>query len=146
MNINKRTPVYSISAAAKLIGVSVHTMRMYEKEGLIIPYKEEGHNRLYSQNDIDRLLCIRRSIKEKKFSIAAIKTIYSFIPCWNIINCPESDRDKCEAYSGTVQPCWMYSHEQSYCKNLECKNCEVYNRFTNCDQIKDEINNQLRRV
>ncbi len=32
-------PKYKISEAAKILGISVHTMRMYEREGLIIPLK-----------------------------------------------------------------------------------------------------------
>ena len=38
-------PVYTIGVAAAKLGVSVHTLRLYETEGLIITYKtstEEG--------------------------------------------------------------------------------------------------------
>lgn len=145
-NVDASTPLYTISSAAKLIGVSVHTLRMYEKEGLIIPHKETGHNRLYSQVDIDRLLCVRKAIKEKKYSIPAIKTMFSFIPCWKIVNCPIEDLERCEAYAKTTQPCWMYNHKKSFCKDKNCKECEVYNDFTQCGQIKDNINKLLRRV
>lgn len=144
--ISDNTPVYSISAAAKLAGISVHTMRMYEKEGLIIPFKEEGHNRLYSNNDLERLACIRRLIKEKKFSIPAIKTMFSLIPCWHIVDCPDEQRDNCDAYSKSGNPCWTYDHKRTHCRNLDCKTCEVYTGFSNCEQIKNEINKRLRRV
>ncbi|MCK5742518.1 MAG: MerR family transcriptional regulator [Chlorobi bacterium] len=146
VQVDNNTPVYSISAAAKLVGISVHTMRMYEKEGLIIPFKPEGRNRLYSYNDVERLKCMRIHIKEKKISINAIKTIYSFLPCWKIIDCPEKDREKCEAYTGSDLPCWMYNQKNSFCKDLDCRTCEVYLNFKNCDQIKEEINKHLRRL
>ena len=34
MEISKQEPIYSISTAAKLLGISVPTLRVYEKEGL----------------------------------------------------------------------------------------------------------------
>ena len=57
-------PVYAISTAARLLGISVHTLRMYEKEGLIVPFKSNGNQRKYSDMDLERLRCIRRAIKE----------------------------------------------------------------------------------
>jgi hypothetical protein len=43
-HINKRLsindqPVYTIGIVAKLLGISIPTLRMYEREGLIIPHK-----------------------------------------------------------------------------------------------------------
>jgi len=49
-------PVFSISIAAQLLGISVHTLRMYEREGLIIPFKTRTNRRLFSENDIERIL------------------------------------------------------------------------------------------
>ncbi|MFH2031950.1 MAG: MerR family DNA-binding transcriptional regulator [Bacteroidota bacterium] len=46
MNNIPTEPKYTISSAANLLGISVHTMRMYEKEGLIIPFKKESNQRL----------------------------------------------------------------------------------------------------
>lgn len=38
-NIEQSEPIYSISTAARLLKISVHTLRMYEREGLFIPHK-----------------------------------------------------------------------------------------------------------
>jgi predicted site-specific integrase-resolvase len=46
MELNYFEPVFSISTAAKLLDVSVHTLRMYEREGLIIPFKKDSSQRL----------------------------------------------------------------------------------------------------
>ncbi|MCX8056055.1 MAG: MerR family transcriptional regulator, partial [Ignavibacteria bacterium] len=83
----KDKPKYKISEAAKILGISVHTLRMYEREGLILPFKKTTNQRLYSEKDIERLKCIRNSINEKKISIEGIKRIFSLIPCWAIVNC-----------------------------------------------------------
>ncbi len=134
-------PVFPISVAAKLLSISVHTLRMYEREGLIIPFKKETNHRLYSRADIERLTCIRRAINEYKISIAGIKTIYSLIPCWKIVNCSEDDRKNCEAYSSHTNPCWSYNHKNNICENLECRECRVYKDFSECQTIKESLKN-----
>ncbi len=137
--INKETPAYSISSAATMLGVSVHTLRMYEREGLILPFKKDSKHRLYSQKDIERILCIRNAIGEMKFSISAIRTIYSLIPCWTIVNCPAKERETCEAYMGHSQPCWTYKHKDNICETIKCQQCEVYTKYSDCEQIKNGI-------
>jgi len=137
--VNYDTPLYSISVAAKILGISVHTLRMYEKEGLIIPFKKKSSHRLYSQYDIDRLICIRKAINESKISINGIKTVYSFIPCWEIIGCGEIDRDNCNAYTKNSSPCWSYKHINNPCSSIECRNCKVYRNFSECNSIKSSI-------
>ena len=139
INNNEDTPLYTISTAARILGVSVHTLRMYEHEGLVMPFKKESSHRLYSETDIDRLKCIRRAIKEQKFSIPAIKTIYSLIPCWNIVHCTDEDKAKCESYINHSSPCWTYRHENDYCSGRHCRNCDVYKYYASCDKIKDAI-------
>ncbi len=137
--VNYETPLYSISVAAKILGISVHTLRMYEKEGLIIPFKKKTSHRLYSQCDIDRLSCIRKAINESKISINGIKTIYSLIPCWEIIGCSEVDKSNCNAYKTNSAPCWSHQHINNTCSNIECRICEVYRNFSECKSVKSSI-------
>jgi MerR family transcriptional regulator/heat shock protein HspR len=51
--------VYVISVAAELAGVHPQTLRIYERRGLIQPYRTPGGTRRYSQEDIDRLALIQ---------------------------------------------------------------------------------------
>jgi DNA-binding transcriptional MerR regulator len=44
---------YSISEFAQKIGISVHTLRYYEKEGLIEPKRNEQNYRIYQEADLD---------------------------------------------------------------------------------------------
>ena len=46
---------YSISAVAKMFSVHQQTIRLYEKEGLIIPKRSSGNTRLFSEEDVNRL-------------------------------------------------------------------------------------------
>ena len=134
-----KTPVYSISIAANLLGISVPTLRMYEKEGLIIPHKSSGNQRIYSDFDLERLRCIREAINESKISINGIKTIYSLIPCWDVVKCSEEDRKNCKAFQSHEQPCWTFNHPNTVCEDRDCRECEVYENHSKCGSIKDLI-------
>jgi MerR family transcriptional regulator/heat shock protein HspR len=53
--IKKEKAYFSISAVAKMFSVHQQTIRLYEKEGLIVPKRSEGNTRLFSETDVDRL-------------------------------------------------------------------------------------------
>ena len=136
---NKGLPLYTISTAAELLGISIHTLRMYEREGLVLPFKKDSGHRLYSAEDIDRIICIRKAINESKISIAGIRTIYSLIPCWKLLNCPEEHREKCESYNSHAKPCWTFQHNGNVCATNDCKKCTVYMNYSECSKIKESI-------
>jgi MerR family transcriptional regulator/heat shock protein HspR len=138
---NSEQPMFPISTAARMLKISVHTLRMYEKEGLIIPFKKETNHRLYSRADIERLNCIRKAINEFKISISGIKTIYSLIPCWQITNCSEEDRQNCNAFTAHDNPCWTFKHKENICGNIVCRECHVYKDYSECGDIKELIKN-----
>ena len=48
-------PCYVISVAARILGIQSHTLRYYEKKGIIEPSRSQGNIRLYSRRDIDQL-------------------------------------------------------------------------------------------
>jgi MerR family transcriptional regulator/heat shock protein HspR len=136
---NFNEPLFTISTAAKILGISVHTLRMYEREGLIVPFRKESKQRLYSQSDINRLRCIRHAINVDKLSIAGIQVIYSLIPCWDIKKCTETEREKCEAYVNHTKACWMINHKDNICGMTECRDCIVYKEYSECGKIKESI-------
>ena len=54
--MNKREQaVYIISVAAELAGVHPQTLRIYERRGLLEPYRTPGGTRRYSEEDLERL-------------------------------------------------------------------------------------------
>jgi len=48
-------PSYSIAMAARSVGVSVQTVRLYELRGLISPGRTAGGTRRYREEDLARL-------------------------------------------------------------------------------------------
>lgn len=133
---DRNRPVFTIGVAADLIGVSVHTLRLYESEGLIIPQRTVSRRRLYSQFDIERLQCIRVMIEDRGFNLAGIKGMMSMAPCWEIKKCSESDRNSCDAFKASLEPCWMVKSDTSACQEEECSQCPVYREVTTCQNMK----------
>ena len=138
-------PIYPIRTAAKLLNISVHTLRMYEKENLILPFKKSSSHRLYSKSDIERIECIRNAINESKISINGIKFILSMMPCWEVINCSQKDRNRCNAFLKHEDACWASKGAETICAKKECRECEVYIKYGDCGSIKEYIKN-LKRV
>jgi MerR family transcriptional regulator/heat shock protein HspR len=52
--------VFVISVAAEMSGMHPQTLRIYERRGLIEPYRTPGGTRRYSHEDIERLILIQR--------------------------------------------------------------------------------------
>jgi MerR family transcriptional regulator/heat shock protein HspR len=56
---NPSDAVYIISVAAEMVGMHPQTLRVYERKGLVDPYRTPGGTRRYSQIDLERLLLIQ---------------------------------------------------------------------------------------
>lgn len=132
-------PVYTISTAARLLGISIPTLRMYENEGLILPFKKSSGHRLYSDLDLERIRCFRQSINGNSFGMESIRRMLALIPCWALVGCTEKDRKKCQAFTNYDKPCWMYNHKDNICSGKDCRECEVYNSFSDCSSLKEKF-------
>ncbi|CUS76412.1 MerR family transcriptional regulator, heat shock protein HspR [Candidatus Kryptonium thompsonii] len=144
--INERDPVFPISVVAERLGISEHTIRMYEREGLIIPYKKESGHRLFSQVDMERIECIKRTISEKKISIAGIRRLLALIPCWEIKGCEDDIKYSCPAYVDYERPCWLHKASlKGDCATNECRECPVYNSIKSCDELKELLKRYIEK-
>ena len=59
---SKDQPVYPMSVARELTGLSERQIRYYDSMGLVIPKRTPGGHRLYSEKDIERLAWVARLI------------------------------------------------------------------------------------
>ncbi len=59
-----RDAVYIISVAAELGGVHPQTLRIYERRGLLHPYRTPGGTRRYSDQDLEQLGLIQELTSE----------------------------------------------------------------------------------
>ncbi|MDX8047021.1 MerR family transcriptional regulator [Gracilibacillus sp. S3-1-1] len=67
-------PLFSIGIVKSLTGLTARQIRYYEEHQLIHPSRTEGNQRLFSFNDVDRLLEIKELI-EKGLNLAGIKQV-----------------------------------------------------------------------
>jgi MerR family transcriptional regulator/heat shock protein HspR len=94
--ISPDTPVYPIGVAARLVNVHPRTLRIYETEGLIQPV-HLGTRRMFSENDIKWIGCLRSMIHDDGISIPGLKKLLQLAPCWEIASCPLSIHESCGA-------------------------------------------------
>ncbi len=69
-------PVYVISVAASMVRVHPRTLRIYEDEGLLAPARTPTNIRLYSENDIRRILWIRHLTQDRGVNLAGIRLLF----------------------------------------------------------------------
>ncbi len=69
-------PVYVISVAASIVSVHPRTLRIYEEEGLVCPARTPSNIRLYSENDIRRVLWIRHLTQNLGVNLAGVRILF----------------------------------------------------------------------
>ena len=68
-------PRYVISVAARMVGVHTHTLRYYERIGIISPHRSQGNIRLYSERDVDLLRRVKTLMDDLGVNLAGIEVI-----------------------------------------------------------------------
>jgi MerR family transcriptional regulator, heat shock protein HspR len=71
----QQTACFVISVAARLLNVHPQTLRYYERAGLIAPSRSKGNIRLYSPEDIQRAMQIKRFIEDLGVNLAGVEVI-----------------------------------------------------------------------
>lgn len=75
MDTDYNEPRYVISVAARMVGTPTHTLRYYERVGIIEPSRSQGNIRLYSEKDIDQLRRAKALMDELGINLAGIEVI-----------------------------------------------------------------------
>lgn len=73
--LRRSMAVFPIGTVMTLTDLSARQIRYYEDQGLIKPERTQGNRRMFSLNDMDRLLEIKDFLSEG-LNIAAIKREY----------------------------------------------------------------------
>lgn len=75
MTLQDSEPKYVISVAARIVGVETHTLRYYERLGLIQPYRSKGNIRYYSERDIARIRYIKTLMDDLGINLAGVEVV-----------------------------------------------------------------------
>ncbi|QUW03298.1 MerR family transcriptional regulator [Chloracidobacterium validum] len=66
---------YSIGMVAETFGIHEQTLRMYEREGLLVPSRSARNTRYYTDADLERLQCILNLTREMGVNLAGVQVI-----------------------------------------------------------------------
>jgi MerR family transcriptional regulator/heat shock protein HspR len=66
---------YMISAVAEMYTIHPQTLRLYEREGLLIPSRSNGNTRLYTDEDLEQLETILNLTRDLGVNLAGIEII-----------------------------------------------------------------------
>lgn len=66
---------YMISAVAEMYNIHPQTLRLYEREGLLVPSRSEGNTRFYTDEDLEALETILSLTRELGVNLAGVEII-----------------------------------------------------------------------
>ena len=75
MSLDDAEPKYVISVAAKMVGLQTHTLRYYERIGIIEPSRSQGNIRIYSERDIVQLRRVKTLMDDLGVNLAGVEVI-----------------------------------------------------------------------
>lgn len=75
MNQRDNEPRYVISIAARMLNIQTHTLRYYEKVGIIEPSRSQGNIRLYSERNIAYLRQLKTLMNDLGINLAGAEVI-----------------------------------------------------------------------
>jgi MerR family transcriptional regulator/heat shock protein HspR len=64
-----------ISAVAEMYNIHPQTLRLYEREGLLVPSRSDGNTRLYTQEDLVQLETILNLTRDLGVNLAGVEII-----------------------------------------------------------------------
>lgn len=79
MEYKKTAPLFTISVASQLVKLHPRTLMLYEKAGLIKPFRTKTDRRRYSKANVDKIKFIHYLASEKKVNLAGIGLIFEII-------------------------------------------------------------------
>lgn len=131
-----------IGAVAKYFGVSVDLLRLYEREGLLIPMKSPKGTRYFTERDYPWIATVLRLVREARLNFAGIRHLLALIPCWDILKCGETSKHDCNSVKDATAPCWV---DQNCCRAGDCYSCDVYRAAYKCENLKAFVANEPSR-
>lgn len=123
-------PVFTIRVASQLSGVTASTIREYERQGLLKPYRIPNSNhRLFSRLEVMWIRNIWRLLHQEGLNVKGIRRLMCLDPCWKVLRCLPQARETCTVAANGM-PCWTQREHRGCCQPAEvaCQSCTVYIR------------------
>lgn len=133
MPISKPANKIKIGAVAKRFGISVDLLRLYEREGLVIPMKSPKGTRYFTEQDYPWIAMVLRLVRDAHLNFAAIRHLLALLRCWEMRRCEFEKRQGCPVTNDTTAPCWVNRacspnrEAKTLCSGVQdCYECNVY--------------------
>jgi len=75
MRRDPKSGSYMIGVVAARYEIHPQTLRLYEREGLLLPSRTEGKTRLYSEDDLERLEFILSLTRDLGVNLAGVEVV-----------------------------------------------------------------------
>ncbi len=122
-----------IGAVAKHFKISVDLLRLYEREGILIPLKSPKGTRYFTEKDYLWIETILRLVREARLNFAGIRHLLALLPCWEIRKCGFEKRASCPITKDPTTPCW---NNKACCQDSQdCYGCAVYRSAPACQNL-----------
>lgn len=126
-----------IGAVAEKFNISVDLLRLYEREGLLIPIKSAKGTRYFTPIDYGWIETLLRLVREARLNFAGIRHLLALLPCWEFNHCDNEKHQSCPQRGAAATPCWM---QKSCClPERDCYNCTVYRSAPACSNLKSML-------
>lgn len=125
-----------IGTVARHFTVSVDLLRLYEREGLLIPIKSQKGTRYFAERDYLWIGTILRLVREAGLNFAGIRRLLALLPCAEIRGCSYQRKQDCPVLREAAMPCW--ANRACACSGSanDCYSCPVYRSAPSCENLK----------
>lgn len=133
-----------IGAVAKRFNVSVDLLRLYEREGLVLPLKSPKGTRYYTEHDFPWIETVIRLVREARLNFAGIRHLLALLPCWQMNQCGCDQKKDCAIIEDATNPCWI-NHQECKSPVEDCYFCKVYRSAPSCENLKALLAKSIRK-
>jgi len=117
--------MFKIGTTAGRLGISVQAIRLYETEGVLVPFRSKGGTRWYSEEDVEWIAKIQELISHG-LNFEGIRWLLAQIPCWSLRPCTPELHAACSMKLESCMPCWVAPEKLCSEKLKECYHCNTY--------------------
>ena len=125
-----------IGMIAGRFGISVDLLRLYEREGLLIPIKSPRGTRYFTEHDYSWIAMLLRLVREARMNLAEIRRLLAALPCWQIRHCGFESKQGCPVISDDSRPCWSNRATCPVVCAQDCYFCPVYRSAPTSENLK----------
>ncbi len=125
-----------IGTVARQFGISVDLLRLYEREGLVLPLKSSRGTRYYTEHDFPWISTVLRLVREARLNFAGIRHLLALTPCWEIRHCGFESKCNCPVISDSSKPCWANRVACPVVAAQDCYFCNVYRSAPESTNLK----------